>query len=114
MTLPHCVILVEIEYRSDIRMAELSQHLGFPLEPCEAFFGLSKRRRQDFDGHLPIELGVPRPIHFPHAALPQLGGDLVMKQRLSEHACDYASYRSQVEQLGQRTNHQPPPNSFRS
>ena len=35
----------------------------------------SEGLRQDLERHVPVELGVPCPIHFPHPAYADLGGD---------------------------------------
>ncbi len=51
--------------------------LGFPLEPGDTLGIRSQRLRQDFDGYLAIEGRVSGPIHLPHPALADLGGDLI-------------------------------------
>ncbi len=33
--------------------------------------------RQDLECHVPVELRVPRPIHFAHPAFADLGGDVI-------------------------------------
>ena len=33
--------------------------------------------RQDFQRHVPVQLRVPGPIHFPHAASADEGGDFI-------------------------------------
>ncbi len=47
------------------------------MEPGQAFRIISKDVREDFEGHVPVELGVPCPIHLTHAALANEGGDFV-------------------------------------
>ena len=36
--------------------------------------------REDFEGYIPAELRVPRAVHLAHAALADLGGDIVVAE----------------------------------
>ena len=47
------------------------------FKPRKAIKILREPLRQDFECHVPVELGIPRPIHLPHAAFADLGGDLI-------------------------------------
>jgi hypothetical protein len=67
---------------------ERSQHLGFPLETAYALLVLRKDRGQDLQRHRAVQPGIGGPIHFTHASGTELGGDLVMGDRLSNHQKD--------------------------
>ena len=63
-----------------------------PNAPTEAVSGLAlapgksirigrERLGQHLQRHVPVELGIPRSIHLPHAAFADLGGDLIRADR---------------------------------
>jgi len=71
------VRFVEAVDRGDVRVIEGGQHLRFPLEAREPLGVLRDWDREDLDGDLAIELGVPRAEHLAHAACAEGGDDLV-------------------------------------
>ena len=59
----------------NVGVVERGEHLRLPLEPSEAIRIIGKRLRQDFEGHITVEIGVSGPIHLAHAAFADPGGD---------------------------------------
>ena len=58
-------------------MVQRGQDFRLALKAREPL-GISRHRlRKDLDGHLPLEVGVRRPVHLPHAADAKLAGNLV-------------------------------------
>ncbi len=49
--------------------------LGFPFKPSESIRVIRERLRQDLQCHVPVKVGISRPIHLPHAAFADLSGD---------------------------------------
>jgi hypothetical protein len=49
-------------------MIERREHLCLALKPSHTVGIESEGRRQDFECHVAVELRVPSPTHFPHAA----------------------------------------------
>ena len=66
-------------------MVELREQLRFALEARQALLVRGERRRQDLDRDVAPELGVGRPVDLAHAALAQLGGDLVGAEAGADH-----------------------------
>ena len=64
---------------------KLGEKLRFALESRETLLVLGERCRQDLDRHLALELGVGGAIDLAHAALAELGGDLVGAEALADH-----------------------------
>ena len=58
-------------------MVELGEELRLALEAREALPVLGEGRGQDLDRDVALELGVGRAVDLAHAALAELGGDLV-------------------------------------
>ena len=52
-----------------------ARDLSFAFKASQAIRIVREGLRQDFQRHVPIELGVSRSIHLPHAAFADLGGD---------------------------------------
>jgi len=68
-------------------MIECREHLGLTAEPRNPC-GISRHVcRQDLDGNLAAEHGVGGAIDLAHSAFAQLGGDAVMRERLTDHVC---------------------------
>ena len=65
-------------------MVELGEELRFALESRQALLVLGERCGQDLDRDLAPELGVGGAIDLAHAALAQLGGDLVGAQSYAD------------------------------
>ena len=63
--------------RGDVRMVQRGEDFRFALKPREPIVIRRERRRQNLDGDLTLQLRVGRPIHLPHAAFADLGGDFV-------------------------------------
>ena len=63
--------------RSDVRMIQRGEDLGFALKTRQPIVVSCERWRQDLDRDLTLQLGVGRPIHLAHAPFADLGGDLV-------------------------------------
>src|SRR5207249_913474 len=53
----------------DVGMVQSGQELGFALEARQPLRVAREMQRQDFDGHVAVELGVAATINFPHPAL---------------------------------------------
>ncbi len=47
------------------------------MEPGQAFGIIGEDVREDFEGHIPAELGISGAVHLAHAALADEGGDFV-------------------------------------
>ena len=77
--------LLEPEDRGDVGVMELRQKLRLALESRQALLVLGELGWQDLDRHLAIEPGVGRAIDLAHAALAELGGDLVGAEPLPGH-----------------------------
>ena len=56
-------------------MVEASEYSGLSAESLLAVAIVGKRFGQHLQRHVSIQLGVPGPIHLPHAAFADLGGD---------------------------------------
>ena len=71
----------------DVRMVERGQDAGFAVEARQAFRVAREGFRQDFQGHVAVELGVVSAIDFAHSAhaerheQPPLESWVVNKQR---------------------------------
>ena len=63
--------------RGDIGMIERSEHFRFALKTGESFGIVSKRFRQNLDGHVALELSVVRLIYLSHSASANGGEDFV-------------------------------------
>ena len=61
-------------------MVEFGDRLGFVLESIEAITSLCHLVRQHLDRHLPIQALVMRPVHHPHPASADFGGDAVVPE----------------------------------
>ena len=61
----------------NVRMVQRGEHFRFALKTREPIVVSRERRRQDLDGDLALQLRVGRPIHLPHPAFADLGGDFV-------------------------------------
>ena len=58
-------------------MVQRGEDSGFSLKPGQAFRIIGEDVGEDFEGHVPAELGVPGPIHLAHAAAANEGSNLV-------------------------------------
>ena len=76
---------LEAVNRSDVRVIELSQHLGLALEASEALRVVGHLGRQHLDGDAAFQPGVPRPVHLAHAALTEQFKDLVVTEGFADH-----------------------------
>ena len=61
----------------DVRMIQRGEDFGFALKTREPIVVSGERWRQDLDRDLTLQLGVGGPIHLPHPAFADLGGDFV-------------------------------------
>ena len=61
----------------DVRMIQRGEDFRFALKASQPVGITHQRRRQDLDGDLTLQLRVRRPIHLPHPAHADLGGDFV-------------------------------------
>jgi hypothetical protein len=75
--------LLEPVDRRNPRMIQRSEHLGFAPKTGEPFLVLGELIGKDLDSHVPFELAVPRPIHFPDTASSDELDDLVMRESCS-------------------------------
>ena len=69
--------LFETVDRGNIGMIQRGEDFGFALKARQPIGVSRQRRRQDLDGDLALQLRVGRPIHLPHAAFADFGGDLI-------------------------------------
>ncbi len=58
-------------------MVERGQHLRFALETREALRVVHEGVRENLQGDIAVELGVPRLVHLAHAARADGGEDFV-------------------------------------
>jgi hypothetical protein len=58
-------------------MVQRREHFGFTLKTREPLVVRNDGRRQDLDRDLTSQPGIDRPIHLAHAALADLGRDVV-------------------------------------
>jgi hypothetical protein len=72
--------LLEAIDRSNVRMVQSGQDLSLAPEPRQPLGIRCERLRQHLDGHVAIELAVPRAVHLSHPASPERGEDLVGAQ----------------------------------
>jgi hypothetical protein len=70
----------------DARMVQRRQHLRFPLEPREPVWIGRIQVGQHFDGDVAAETRVARAIDLAHSAFAKLGEDVVVCDRLTDHA----------------------------
>ena len=61
----------------DVRMVQRREDFGFALKPSQPIVIRRDGRRQDLDGDLALQPGVGGPIHLPHSALTEQGGDFI-------------------------------------
>src|SRR5438105_4791860 len=59
----NAICIVKVIDRADIRMIELRTELRFALEPLKVRSLLSKLRRQYFDHHRAVQLGIERLVN---------------------------------------------------
>ena len=71
--------------RGDVGVIELGEELRFALEARQALLVLGEGGRQDLDRHLALQARVGGAIDLAHAALAELGGDLVGAEALADH-----------------------------
>ena len=50
-------------------MVQRGKEVCFTLEAGQAFGIVSEQLRQDLDGHLTAQLGIPRPVNLSHPPL---------------------------------------------
>ncbi len=74
---PYAVLLFQAVDAGDVGMVQRGKDFGLTLEPGQALGVIREQVGQDFEGHIPAELRVPGAIHLAHAALADLGGDLI-------------------------------------
>ena len=61
----------------DVRVIQRGEGFGFAQKACEPIVVSGQRWRQDLDRHLTLQLGIGSPVHLPHPAFANLGGNLV-------------------------------------
>ena len=61
----------------DVRMIERGECSSFAIKSCQPFGILRDRLGQHFDRYVATEVGIRRPMHLPHPARANLGGDLI-------------------------------------
>ena len=69
--------------RRDVRMIQRREQSSFTLEPCDTLVVIGERFRQNFDGDLALELGIPRTIDLAHATYAEDLEDLVVAELLT-------------------------------
>ncbi len=70
----------------DVWMRQAGQGLSFAVESLDRLDGLHGLRRQQFDGHLPIEFAMNGPKDAPHSAAAQFVQQLVFADNLELRA----------------------------
>ena len=73
--------LVDLVDGADVRMIEGRRGLGFLQEPLLGGLVAGQIRWQQLNGDLALEAGILREVDDAHAALAQLGPDLVRAER---------------------------------
>ncbi len=58
-------------------MVQRGEDSGFTLEPGQAFRIIGEDVREDFEGHIPAELGVPGAVDFTHPSRADQGGHFI-------------------------------------
>jgi hypothetical protein len=76
----------------DIGVIEGGQQLGLAVESRQTFLVHGETLGKDLQGDVPIQLGVTGAIHLAHATGPDLLGDLVMCNLLSDHGTPILDY----------------------
>ena len=61
-------------------MVQRGEDSGFTLEAGQAFRIIGEEIRQDFQRHIPAELGIVGTVHLAHAAFADQGGDFIGTQ----------------------------------
>ena len=64
----------------DVRMIQRRERLRFASEPRQPLRIIRKRRRQNLDGDVAIELRVTSAEHFAHTARPDGAGDFIRSE----------------------------------
>jgi hypothetical protein len=85
--------------RADVRMRELRDRLGFPLEALADFGRRREMLRQDFDRHRAFQPSVPRLPDLSHASGAQRREDFVRSEARPGEECHFSPsrrYRSEV------------------
>jgi len=77
------LVLLETVESRDVLMAERGKKLCLSLETGNPVRILSHRLEKHLDRHLPIKLGVPRPIHLSHAPCAEGTKDLVTSKTVT-------------------------------
>ena len=67
--------LFESMYGCNVRVVQTGENFSFPFKPGQSIRIVRKGLWQDFQRHVPVELGISGSIHLPHAAFADLGGD---------------------------------------
>ena len=76
----------DVEDRDDMGIVECGGGARFVEEAGATLMVVGFVRRQDLEGDAAIEAQVDRLVHHAHAAGAQLGEDLVVHQRATDHA----------------------------
>ena len=88
----HAVPLFEAEDRGDVGVLQLGQELRFALEPCPAIRVVSDLCRQNLDRHVPLQLGVGRPVDLPHPAFAQLRGHAILREDSARQVAGHRTF----------------------
>ena len=73
-------MLLEPVERGDVRVIQLSQEPGLPLEAVQALAVLGEGFREHLDGHVPAQLGVAGSVDLPHPTRTDGLDDLVLAE----------------------------------
>ena len=74
------VVFFQAEQGGDVRMIQRREDFGFTLEPRGALGVRGERLGQHLERNVPIQSGVARSIHLPHAPGADQADDLVDTQ----------------------------------
>ena len=81
----HSLLLANLVDSCDMGMTQRGQYPRFAFEASQAERIGSKRLWQDLDRHRSAELRILPSVDLTHAALTELGDDLEMRKRGSDH-----------------------------
>ena len=77
------VLLPDVMQHANVRMRELRDSAGFPLEAFPQFRILRKMIGENLDGNIAVQARIVRTIDFPHAARAERGNDLIRPEFVS-------------------------------
>ena len=111
----HAIALLEAVNLRDMRVVQRRQDFGLTLESRQPLRVRRNRRGQHLDRNGTLQVGVRRPIHLPHAAHSDLGGDFIGAEASAggQGHLRGADYRRKVGPSSSRSDQRWPRPTFR-